>query len=85
MWQTAQQADWKTTFNGTLKQFKTRIDEMAKTEEGLDAIFRLAESRRWSFKQTPLFEFPLTLPKTNIPNSTFPLSMDHNGHVKRLT
>lgn len=82
MWETAQQADWKTTFNGTLKQFKTKIDEMAKTEEGLDAIFRLAESRRWSFKQTPLFEFPLTLPKTNIPESTFPLSMDHNGHVK---
>lgn len=80
-WAIAQQDNWITTFGQTLSDYWNKATQNANTDAGFDQFFQLAESRRWLFKQTPLFEFPLTFATTNIPDSTFPLIMQVDGKV----
>ncbi len=52
-----------------LKKYYDAIDQKLKGQEGFDDFVRLAESHRNRVRETPLFEFPLLFPMTNIPKN----------------
>jgi hypothetical protein len=49
-------------FAARVERYWAAVQERLATEEGFDACFRLAESRRRQFRRRPLAEFGLTLP-----------------------
>lgn len=83
-WAIVQEEGWEDKFNKTVMDYWKKATTRANTDEGFDQLFQLAESRRWQFKKTPLFEFPLTFAITNMPESMFPLVMQQDGTVKPL-
>lgn len=50
-----------------LESYYGAIEKKLKTQAGFDDFVRLAESHRNRVRETPLFEFPLLFPVTNIP------------------
>lgn len=52
-----------------LEKYYDAIAKKLKTQAGFDDFTRLAESHRNRFRQTPLFEFPLLFPVTNVPRN----------------
>jgi hypothetical protein len=61
-------ANFRPTFNKLLTNYYAAVSAKLKTQAGFDAYFRLADDRRRDFKdRTRLAEFPLLLPRTNIP------------------
>lgn len=74
---------WRDAFGARVQAFVDRVAAMLATDDGADAIFRLAESRRREFRKRPLAEFGLTLPQaTAIPESTPPLEITETGTVR---
>ncbi|MBA2368049.1 MAG: hypothetical protein H0V82_03390 [Candidatus Protochlamydia sp.] len=82
-WNIAQDDDeLRDLLNRRIIEYLNRVAFLANTEDGFDNYFLLAESRRYQFKQTPLFEFELTLANTNIQASS-PLEMLADGTVRK--
>jgi hypothetical protein len=52
-----------------LEKYYDAIEQKLKTQNGFDDFVRLAESHRNRVRETPLFEFPLLFPVTNIPEN----------------
>lgn len=78
--------DWRTVFTDRLTQFITNVAERLDTEDGADAVFRLAESRRREFRRRPLAEFDLSLPlAVAIPDDAPRLEMVEDGSVRDKT
>jgi hypothetical protein len=72
---------WIQFFQQHIEAYFQVLQQKLQTQEGFDDIVKLAESRRFSFKQLPLFEFPLTFSTTNISADQFPLSIKADGKV----
>lgn len=52
-----------------LEKYYAAIVKKLKTQAGFDDFVRLAESHRNRFRETPLFEFPLLFPVTDVPRN----------------
>lgn len=61
--------NWKEEFPKKLQNYFNFLTDKVQSQEGYDEIVKLAESRRNLFKQTKLYEFPLTFASTNIDSS----------------
>jgi hypothetical protein len=57
-------------FNRMLDRYYKAVTRKLKTQDGFEPYFKLAEERRRTFHEMPISEFPLLLPKTNIPRAT---------------
>lgn len=68
-------ADWEAAMSRRLDEYMTALRGLLATPEGADAVFRLAESRRRSFRRRKLAEFRLTTPVLSIPEESPPLIM----------
>lgn len=75
-------ADWERAFSRRLEAYFEALQARLDSPEGYDAVFRLAESRRREFRMLPLNEFRLTVPVTNLPESTPSLEMLPDGGVR---
>lgn len=74
---------WRSQFTERLTRYLATVAAQLGTDEGSDAAFRLAESRRREFRRKPLAEFDLSLPvAAAIPPSTAPLEMGEDGSVR---
>lgn len=74
---------WRTTFVERLTEFIAMVAAQLGTDDGSDAVFRLAESRRREFRRRPLAEFNLSLPvAVGIPESAPPLEMLADGSIQ---
>jgi hypothetical protein len=62
-----------------LKKYRDAVKSKLLAQAGFDDYMRLAQSRRDRFAESPLNEFELLLPKTNIPKAE--LHMNVNGTV----
>ncbi len=65
-----------------IQDYQTALLPWLKTQEGVNDFTRLAESRRQRFAGSPLNEFPLLLPRTNLP-ADLDLRMNADGSVSR--
>ncbi len=74
---------WESAFENRITTYFEKIQSICNTQKGFDGFVQLAESRRHRFKQTGLFEFELTFPRTNISSEKFPLEMNLDGSVSR--
>ena len=52
-----------------LEKYYEATDQKLKSQDGFDDFVRLAESHRNRVRETPLFEFPLLFPVTNVPRA----------------
>jgi hypothetical protein len=59
-----------------IKAYTDAVRAKAGTDAGFDDYTRLAQSRRARFAVTPLAEFPLLFPKTNIPAADLHMNAD---------
>jgi hypothetical protein len=65
--------EWKEAFTALLTGYYARLLERVATQEGFDAIFRLAEARREHVRgsdrlpRMPIFEFRLLFAETDVP------------------
>jgi hypothetical protein len=66
-------------FNRLLRAYYEAVGKKLRTQAGFEPYFRLAEERRQVFNEMPISEFPLLLPKTNLPRT--PLRMRADGTV----
>jgi hypothetical protein len=57
---------WKEQFGRLLNDYYAAVTSHLGSQEGFDAYFRLAESRRERVRQMPIFESPLLFAETNI-------------------
>lgn len=74
--------DWVAVFTSRIVTYLGLVAATLNTDEGCDAIFRLAESRRREFRRRPLAEFGLTLPQAvAIPQNEPPLEMTEQATV----
>ncbi|WP_437827197.1 hypothetical protein [Sorangium sp. So ce1153] len=73
---------WRQSFTDRIARYMERVAARLATEEGFDACFRLAESRRRRFRRLPLDEFSLLLPTTNLDPSMPWLRMNEDGTVE---
>ncbi|MEK6225271.1 MAG: hypothetical protein AABM40_03150 [Chloroflexota bacterium] len=73
---------WRDAAVQRISSYVAAVDRRLTTEDGFADYFRLAESRRREFARTPLREFCLTLPATNIPDDAALLEMNENGDVQ---
>lgn len=74
---------WRSAFTERLTQFMAAVAAQLATDEGSDAIFRLAESRRREFRRRPLAEFDLSLPiAVAITGDAPPLEMAQDTTVR---
>ncbi len=72
--------DFDDTFNQLLRAYYDAVSSRLTMQEGFDAYFRLAESRRNRVRETmPIFESPLLFARTNIAPDA--LSMGADGRV----
>ncbi|GAA2786682.1 hypothetical protein [Saccharopolyspora taberi] len=81
---------WKSALSEQLKNYLDAAAEVAADADGFDSYVRLAESRRRTFAASALNEFPLLLPRTDIPVDMPVLAMrrdatvgpetEHQGH-----
>ena len=64
--------EWKATFDALLDDYYAALREVLADQDGFDAVFRLAESRRertrgsTRVKRMPIAEFPLLFAQTNV-------------------
>lgn len=73
--------DFDGTFNGLLRTYYDAVNAQLETQDGFDAYFQLAESRRQRVRDTmPIFESPLLFATTNIAPAA--LSMREDGSVR---
>jgi hypothetical protein len=63
-----------------VQQYLTKAQAHLQSQQGVDAYMRLAESRRNRFSHSRLNEFPLLLPRTNIPAEDRQMTMQ--GEVR---
>jgi hypothetical protein len=61
---------WREEFGRLLGAYFRAVDGKLKTQEGFDAYYQLAESRRDQVRRLPIFESPLLFARTNIPSAT---------------
>ena len=65
--------EWKDAFDALLSEYYRQLQRRLLTQDGFDAIFRLAESRRDHVRgsdrlpRMPISEFPLLFAQTNVP------------------
>jgi hypothetical protein len=76
---------WKAEFAARIAGYFEKLRETARTENGFDGWVRLAESRRREFRGRRLFEFNLTTPTTNIPDTAPLLEMTAAGEAIKKT
>ncbi|HEX2301858.1 MAG TPA: hypothetical protein VHH34_25690, partial [Pseudonocardiaceae bacterium] len=76
------QDSWATEFAARLTGYLTAVSDRVTSAEGFDSYVRLAESRRRRFATTSLNEFPLLLPRTDLPGDMPPLQMKPDGTVE---
>lgn len=74
--------DYAKTFENMLIDYMELVQQLCQTQEGYNQIVKLAESRRFTFKNTPQFEFDLTFATNNIPSDIFPLEMTKKGIIR---
>jgi hypothetical protein len=68
---------FRPTFNKMLTGYYNAVAAKLKTQPGFEAYFRLAEGRRRDFRETTrLAEFPLLLPRTDIPSANRRMKQD---------
>ncbi|GAA0549147.1 hypothetical protein [Saccharopolyspora erythraea] len=80
MWQ-LHKDEWKAGLSERLNSYLDAVTEVVATDDGFDSYVLLAESRRRSFAGTALNEFPLLLPRTDIPANLPVLAMRRDGTV----
>lgn len=74
---------WRSQFTERLNRYLATVAAKLETDEGSDAAFRLAESRRREFRRKPLAEFDLSLPVASaIPPTTPPIEMGEDGSAR---
>jgi hypothetical protein len=73
--------EWRGHMEAKIRAYFEVLLPRLQTKEGFLPVFELAESRRREFRRRPLFEFRLTTPVTNIPESAPLLSMAADGSV----
>lgn len=61
-------------------EYFASVERRLKLPSDVESYCRLAASRRWRFSKSPLNEFPLLLPRTNVPESPV-LRMSPDGSV----
>jgi hypothetical protein len=61
---------WREEDNRLLGDYYRAVGSQLTTQEGFDAYYRLAESRRDQVRNLPIFESPLLFAHTNIPSAT---------------
>ena len=61
---------WRDEFDRLLGDYFGAVSGQLKTQEGFDAYYRLAESRRDQVRRMPIFESPLLFARTNIASAT---------------
>lgn len=77
---------WRGMFSDRLSAYLSAVAARLGTDDGSDAIFRLAESRRREFRRRPLAEFDLSLPvAVAIPPSASALELAEDGSVRPKT
>ncbi|MGH2840395.1 MAG: hypothetical protein ACRDKY_06180, partial [Solirubrobacteraceae bacterium] len=76
-WATAD--GWRDAFDALLGDYYDAVTQRLETQDGFDAVFRLAESRRNHVRAMPIFENPLLFARTNIAAQT--LAMQPDGSV----
>ena len=70
-------------FQSRLRSFWENLTQQIQTDNGSDAVFRLAESRRREFRTRRLFEFDLGLPVAlGIAANSAPLEMLPTAEVR---
>jgi hypothetical protein len=57
---------WREEDNRLLGDYYRAVGRQLRTQEGFDAYYRLAESRRDQVRNLPIFESPLLFARTNI-------------------
>jgi hypothetical protein len=78
--------DWVASFTDRMTAYLRAVAAALGTDEGSDAIFQLAESRRREFRDHPLAEFDLSLPQAaGIPGGGAPLEMTETAVVRHRT
>jgi hypothetical protein len=83
-WQVADAA-WQATFTERIGAYLRQVNQRLSTAEGFNNYVRLAESRRREFAASPLREFGLLLPTTNIPAKAPLLELAEDGTVVEKT
>lgn len=66
-------------FNKVLGAYYRKVQKQLKTQSGFEPYFKLAETRRRTFANLPIAEFPLLLPISDA--SSAPRSMQRDGTV----
>jgi len=78
--------DWKSAFEARLTAYLAALAKRLNTNAGCDAVFRLAESRRREFRNRPIAEFDLSLPRAvKIPATAKRLAMNERAQVVAST
>lgn len=73
---------WAGEFATRLTRYMAAVTATLTNAGGFDGYVRLAESRRRQFATTSLNEFPLLLPRTDLPHDMPPLTMLPDGIVE---
>jgi hypothetical protein len=73
---------WRDAFDGLLGDYYGAVSQRLADQDGFDAFFRLAESRRNRVRAMPIFESPLLFADTNIARAV--LAMRPDGSVAAL-
>lgn len=81
LWNLVQQDGWEMVFINRIKAYLYNVQETLKTLEGLLSFVKLLEYRKYLFRKQPIYEFPLTLPTTDISRQTPPLEMTESGAI----
>ena len=80
MWALPEQ-QWRAELSERLKSYADAVTAVVATDTGFDSCLRLAESRRRTFATSALNEFPLLLPRTDLPAGMPVLAMHRDGTV----
>lgn len=72
--------DLRADVENRVKNYLSAVEVQLKSEAGVKDYMRLAASRRHSFAESPLNEFPLLLPRSNVPTKPV-LRMTRDGMV----
>lgn len=75
---------WQNVFRERIRGYLTAVNGRLSAQEGFDDYMRLAVSRRREFTASPaksLAEFPLLLPRSNVPAAAPLLRMNPDGSV----
>jgi hypothetical protein len=73
---------WRGEFEARIKRFLDAVAARLATLDEFAPVFELADSRRREFRRRPLAEFPLTVPRTNIPQDAPFLEFAPDGEVR---